>query len=410
MAGEFDDAKSYGSLPQPSTTSKEQSSRFGMMLKPIFTDSGYLYLFLSVPMLAVRWHWVAITCAIFSATICWLMGYAEYSVVDPMIFKSIYVVFGFALGFRNVRANARYGEALNHTKSLFGVSWSVITLFRESKARQKVEQAFVGLLRAIAEHMHAISHRSDSSYGLAGLRPSHPKGASSDDLWGYDMPDEVEVLIAPRSLMVSVFVMAGNEICMLEHAPLQERKRSLWMLRHKFFNAYEEIELLTLPSVTRAFWTLITNVLFVFGVALPWGISVSGHTQGLHDRKVHEHKFLDLFSAVGFKSLLFILSNTLMCMIVLFGLNALAHENEQPFKGVTASAGETIHLRELVDRFEDAVKSYEKQRDATGKLVGKQFSKEQFLSSDAEGEAAFLDNEEQALLCGKKYKGQSLCA
>merc|ERR1719271_1154667 len=94
-------------------------------------------------MLAVRWHWVAIACALFSATICWLMGYAEYSVVDPMIFKSIYVVFGFALGFRNVRANARYGEALNHTKSIFTTAWNVITLFRqnEKEMRVRVENA-----------------------------------------------------------------------------------------------------------------------------------------------------------------------------------------------------------------------------------------------------------------------------
>merc|ERR1719174_86996 len=84
-------------------------------------------------MLAVRWHWVAIACALFSATICWLMGYAEYSVVDPMIFKSIYVVFGFALGFRNVRANSRYGDALQSTSMMFGAAFQAITLFRASE-------------------------------------------------------------------------------------------------------------------------------------------------------------------------------------------------------------------------------------------------------------------------------------
>lgn len=387
--------QTYGSV-------SEDKGEDGIFLKPLFTDKGYLSLCFSVPLLALQWHWPSILSALASAVVCWFLGYSEYSVVDPMIFKSIYVVFGFALGFRNVRANARYGEALYYSKMLFGTAWSVITLFREKETRLKVENVMITLLNGIAEHFNAVSQRADSWYALPGLRPTQSMSSyydiTDDDFLGHDceLPAEVEVQVAPRNLMVSAFIMIGSEICIAEKAPFQERKRTFWLLRTNFFEAYEQCELLTMPSVTKAFWTLITNVLFIFGVALPWGISASGGHQGAHDTNHSLVPWKELLSSRSLHSLAFIVFNTLMCMIVLFGLNALAHENEQPFKG---GAIETIELDQLCDRFRVAVEGYERRRDKIERDVEAQISKEDALSNDYEGEAAHFDAEEHVRLC-----------
>merc|ERR1719487_2079449 len=77
-------------------------------------------------------------------------------------------------------------------------------------------------------------------------------------------------------------------------------------------------------------------------------------------------------------------------MVVLFGLNALAHENEQPFKGC---AFETIHIHKLVEAFRDAVKGYEKRLEGAQQEVNAQCSKDDALSSEPEGVAAFMDRE-----------------
>lgn len=396
--------QNYGAIASPSPLKENQS----MKLKPIFLDQSYLMLFLSVPTLAFQWHWISICSALVSAIICWGCGYARHSIVDPMIFKSLFVVFGFALGFRNVRSNFRYGEALNNCKQLFGTAWSVITLFREKEPRVTVEKAMIHLLECIAAHLRAVSVRQDSWYALVGLRPAAPReqgalmGAAYDfhEFRGTDIPEQVEVAVAPRNLMVSVFVMAGNEICKVEMLPLQERKRTFWLLRASFFLAFENCELLALPSVTRAFWTLITNILFLFGVMLPWGISGSGASQGLHNvnDKIDSHK--DFLSAESIQSLFFIMFNTLMCMVVLFGLNALAHENEQPFRG---GSSETVYVDQLVMKFREAVQGYEAGRDAAkndaeNDLEGLR-SKGTPLSDDPEGMAAFLDMAQHLDIC-----------
>jgi hypothetical protein len=392
------DDTGYGSFSQHGSPPKEIQEGGGIKIWPFIPRTGYLRLLIALTWLAFEWHWIAIVCATLSACTCWWAGYAEYSIVDPMIFKSIYVVFGFALGFRNVRANFRYGEALNHTKTLFGNAWCLVTLFRDTEQRRKVSSAVVCLLEAIANHVEAISYRADSWYGVIGLRPKIPHPEAHNELWfAPEAPDKIDVLVAPRALMVSVFVMAGNEICKTEQAPYQERKRTVWMLREHFFIAYEQIEVLALPSVTKAFWFLISNVLCLFGIALPWGISVSGHEQGLHDAaEVHHRAVGEVFTGHGFKSLFFIVFNTLTCMVMLFVLNALAHETEQPFRG---GAGEALQLKDLVRRFADAMKDYEGCRDVAGKDAEGQFSKGDALSTDPESEAAFLDNEIQKRIC-----------
>jgi len=274
----------------------------------------------------------------------------------------------------------------------------MITLFRDRETRMKVEGAMIDLLHCIADHLVALENRQDSVYGLVGLRPTYPEGASAADFWGHggDL-HEVEVQLAPRSLMNSVFVMAGNEICRIEPDPCQESKRTVWLLRETFFRAFENCELLTMPSVSRQFWTLITNVLFVFGVALPWGISGSGASQGLHDRAKDVGQ--DLWSRESLHSLAFICFNTLMCMVVLFGLNALAHENEQPFKG---GAHETVRIQQLVHRFRDAVHSYEDHRDTVSAKVSKALPPSPGLSEDPYSTSDFKDNQEQIFLCAGK--------
>lgn len=381
----------------------------GIHVKPFVSYYSFWGTLFSVPLLALQWHWVSICFALLSAVGCWSIGWAQYSVVDPMIFKSIFVVFGFASGFRNVRANQRYGDALNQVKLLFGSAWGVIALFRETQAdsRPKVELAMIHLLNAIVIHLQAITYRTDSWYALVGLHPTQPDevhdvvedGLVADisrrhlgkksEVEKTDL--EVEVALGPRPLMVSTFVMIGNEICRTEALPLQERKRTFWHMRLTFFTAYDFCEMLTMPSVTAVYQMVINFTLFLFGLAVPWGISVSGSKHNLHTANENHE---DLHTTESLKSLVFIVFNTFFCMIILFGLNALAHENEQPFRKVGITP-EAIELPELLSRFATAVRGYEA-RFSAAKVPESLLSNA--LSRDNEAETAFADVAQQLLV------------
>jgi len=61
-------------------------------------------------LLAFQWHSAVIIAGLISALIHWYFHMWELELVDPLVFKSIFLVFGFCLGFRNVRANSRIEE------------------------------------------------------------------------------------------------------------------------------------------------------------------------------------------------------------------------------------------------------------------------------------------------------------
>lgn len=400
----------------------------GIYTKPLHSVGhsgifGFLDAMITVPKLAFMWHWVSILFSIASAILCWSVGWEQYSTVDPMIFKSIFVVFGFALGFRNVRSNQRYGDALNNVKIMFGAAWSIIALFRqdEAESRRKVNIAMVKLLKSITRHLHAILYRTDSWFALVGLHPKDPEGdhdvleqgiveveqgiveeieeeirpmLSKQTTSTLDPERCVEVQLGPRPLMVSTFVMIGNEICRMETMPLQERKRAFWFARMQFFEAFDACELLTMPSVTMVYQMLINFSLFLFGLAVPWGIAVSGSKHKLHmanDIQDLAHGKIPKDDAL--QSLLFIVFNTSFCMIILFGLNALAHENEQPFK----AGPEAIQVDRILARFQEAVAGYEARMTAVGDVL--EVQKDKALSDNVESVAAFTDVAQHMLAC-----------
>lgn len=359
----------------------------GIMIRPLFAQTTCQKA-IAVPRLAFVWHPYSTCCALISVLICWSTGHAQHSVIDPMMFKSIFLVFGFALSFRNVRANFRYGEGLRNIRDLFAAAWSVIVLFPEPEQRKLVGAAMIRLLEAISDHFVSVANRGNHWYALVGLRPAKPhvdslacfavdekplahakSMAKTDGMCIFRSQDDseespvedIEMMFAPRHLMVTTFVMIGNAICRIEAMPLQDRKRTFWLLRDRFFVAYDNCEVLTLPSVTQVFSMLIDICLFAFGVLLPWG--VAGHSERHGIRFPKDASNLDKpLGAESIKALMFILLSTLGCALVLYGLNALAHENEQPFQGLHH---ETVKIHDLVARFRVALAAYERKRGTT---------------------------------------------
>ena len=59
--------------------------------------------------------------ALISAFVNWRLGFAEINIFDPMIFKSLLVVFGFTVGFRNVNAAERHAQGLKHCNELIPI-------------------------------------------------------------------------------------------------------------------------------------------------------------------------------------------------------------------------------------------------------------------------------------------------
>lgn len=310
---------------------------------------------LSIPYAAFFNHGWSVIAAVASALACWWLGYAEKSVFDSLIFKSILVIFGFAIGFRNSRANERRSQAQSAALELFSNAWSLLVVF-PSDSRPKVREALLYLLEAISQHIRIGAHRELYKYSIIGLRPQPPKRPA---WWEFSRnfqatkPDDVH--LGPRPLMATTILMLeeeferiypnnGNSLILRGfHQTVQSLKKS-----------YEEIVSLSQPSISDRLVMLIDFCLFMFGVALPWGIK-SYHLNlydTVPDPKV-EH-FLVHVSAGAFLVL-----NTLVCTTVLFGLNALAHEHEDPF----GDSGDDVDLGVMLAGFRKAVQCYEERRE-----------------------------------------------
>lgn len=320
---------------------------------------SWIYTLCSVPYAACRWHGVSIVAAVVSALLCWLLGFAKISIFDPLIFKSIFVVFGFAIGFRNARANQRRAEAEAVTHELFAAAWSLLVVF-PSDSRPKVREALLYLLEAIAQHVTVISDRHLYRYGIIGLRPLSRENESWWDCGHrFRPPADSQTSLSPRALMVVTLNMFEEEF-----ERLNPSKSLVLRTFHQqsllFKNSFNRVITLAMPSVSDRLIMLINFCLFMFAISLPWGIEsnqlnfhrVWGPAHP-HDRTLDNVMYS--FSAGGFKVL-----NTFVCTTVLFGLNALAHEHEDPF----GDASDDIDIHTLVVAFKKAVENYEERRAA----------------------------------------------
>lgn len=312
----------------------------------------------SVPLLALRWHPWSLALALMSCFICWLTDNAASRSIDPLIFKSVLVVFGLTLGFRLVRANCRLSEAEAATKQLFQSTLSIFVLLPDWSEPTCREQLLY-LLDVFCEHINIIANRYTFWYGLIGLRPKEAKKRSSLNralTMAKEDPEqtEVEADLCPRALMVSTICMCGEVIHQAEDRTNpgdQNIKRLWWETRQKFIGAYDEIEKLTLPSVSDGYVTLINFLLGGFGVAIPWGVNASSmdfHTQS------------PLIPLVHIPSGVFLALETIVCALSLYGLSGLAQEIEDPFDG---HGLHVIELSTILRNFKKTAMALEQCRD-----------------------------------------------
>jgi hypothetical protein len=118
--------------------------------------------------------------------------------------------------------------------------------------------------------------------------------------------------------------------------------------RTRFITAYDQIEVLAIPSVCDNYVLMVDIILAAFGVGLPWGIEVPGF---------YVSTGLSVLPQLHFSSSLLLVLNTLMVMLTLFGLNGLAQEIEDPFQGPHIE--DSIDIEQAVRVFRTKVDGYQ---------------------------------------------------
>lgn len=338
-----------------------------------FTE-GPIKRVLALPLLALKHHYIGILTTIASGCMCWHLGHAESAIIDDLIFKSIFIIFGFTMGFRNVRANQRYFDAMQQAASFYAAFWGIYTpLPTEVRARVREE-----LLLAVAQavgHVHRVSaDRRHCWYGIVGFEPTSDfpdvdlvttkppdpdapelglpcavsvaqvRSISLDSTLGQRVLSATTAVLAPRSRLIEILQGCEGEIETLEPGREQKLKRNFWLHRQQFLHSYDMLLALAMPSVTERFVMFVDMCLFFFAVTLPWGIKA----------KSIGHGPWKISSGV-----VLLLTTTLVVM-VMFTLNALTLQNEDPLSG---DAGD-IDLNRLTTVLEIGVAAYEKERSA----------------------------------------------
>eukprot|EP00927_Polykrikos_kofoidii_P058741 TRINITY_DN5346_c0_g2_i1.p1 TRINITY_DN5346_c0_g2~~TRINITY_DN5346_c0_g2_i1.p1 ORF type:complete len:479 (-),score=87.64 TRINITY_DN5346_c0_g2_i1:474-1826(-) len=398
---------------------------------PVFKELSLGLKILSIPRLAWRWHGYAIGASLISAIINWRLGFAEVNVFDPIIFKSLFVVFGFAVGFRNVNASKHHAFALKQCHQLVAGFWSIVLLFADiDDCRQQVHDAFRRVLLAFADHIISVSDRRAFWYAVASLEPSVPSceplpsenssrkiesvgGDAKDDAAKTSEPHEVQARAAkfmsdaastavafgrsaalaaasaaaapfadewaatatptlisaeagfsPRLLLVSTLLWCEEKLEVVELSlKTVHLRRAFWLYRQQVLKAYQEIESLAMPSMGHRYIMLIDMCFFMFAMCLPWGMTV----HPLISRLYYSQE--DAMTASGVTAGVCLCVNTVLCTMVLFGLNGLAREQEDPFRG---GGDEDISLHRLARLFDTGLKGYESRLDVLKAGKGKE--------------------------------------
>lgn len=315
-----------------------------------------------VPTLAVRRHGTNLLLTFLSTVVCFCSGYGAENIIDPMIFKAIFLVFGFSLGFRNVRANARRGDALEAMSKLFRSSWGILAVFPPASL-PKVREPLVLVLRALARHVRLISSETNWWYGISGLEPAPsraPEEAQEVGVfgfrWWWRRPQAHEVLrpeLGPEAMARAFLVTAEAELERLEAGLSQQRRRrTFWADKVAFLTAVDRVEAFSIPSVSARYKVLVDTCLLLLSISLPWGISVDRRLVGL-SRYIDYYDYLGrLRPGVG----LLLGINTMLVAIMLLGMNALAEETEDPF----GEHEEDVDLDGETAAFEVATLAYER--------------------------------------------------
>eukprot|EP00747_Dinoflagellata_sp_TGD_P182418 gnl/TRDRNA2_/TRDRNA2_36663_c0_seq2.p1 gnl/TRDRNA2_/TRDRNA2_36663_c0~~gnl/TRDRNA2_/TRDRNA2_36663_c0_seq2.p1 ORF type:complete len:370 (-),score=63.32 gnl/TRDRNA2_/TRDRNA2_36663_c0_seq2:61-1170(-) len=318
--------------------------------------------------LALRWYWGILIFVIASALLNFALTIHHdfVLVLHPLVFKSLLVVFGFILGFRNVRANNRTEEATSRMQELFSAAWTILML-TPSESRPRLSRAMVLALNELAGQINAVRKRKYWWYAMMEMRPDEENhlGFTGD---------------SGRTFLMHVLLMA--EELLGKNEPSAQAKtqklRILWPVRTKMLDTIDRIFHLCTPAVSDRYCALVDGCLFFFVVLLPWGLEATS---------------MDLAAATGVPWMVVSAAavsgfEAIFVAFVLLGLNALATENEDPFMGDY----EDLHLDSFVRIFELKIAFYEDQRAKVAEATkGQTFQG----ASEAEVEVWY-----HAIMCG----------
>jgi len=351
------------------------------------TPPGFARQSLNLCILALTENPLGICATVTSALVCWVCGYAEVSVIDPLIFKSIFIIFGFTMGFRNVRANQRCFEAMQHAHGLFMAIWGIYSPM-PLKSRLRIRDELLESMKAIAAHIHRVgAHRRNCWYGMLGLQPataelesesaeiakkaaisrygamdsSLPKDASLEAEDGARTPSQGDLrlssgasvartmdnqvssftyaLVSPLPRLLDVLMACEEELERIEQAPAQKLRRGFWFHKPQVLTHYEMLLSLSFPSVPDRFMCFVDVCLGFFAVSLPWGITCSPFHIG----------------KVSINTGVVLVFNTTLVVMVMFCLNGLTVQNEDPLSG----DGDDLNLNSLASAFTHAIMSHD---------------------------------------------------
>lgn len=290
-------------------------------------------------------HYWTLAACFFSAFLCAHNDQMSKSIFDPLIFKSIFVVFGFAIGFRNFRAHERRGMCLTTIRNICHAAWELLMLLPYDETRERMRDDLMSALEAIAEHVMRVADRQSYKYGLSGTEPPNccdnsPAGCNV-------------IKLGPSTLVAATLLELEDEMSRLqkahfedpEYGASQRYQRSFWAKKVQFDQEHYNLVNYTIPSVSDAYVVLINSSLFVFGLVLPWGLHCS--TVSVEETRV-----------MGAGT--FLILNTIVVMWILLGLNTLASQHEDPLM----PSYETIDVRQHVKVFREAVEAYDSARES----------------------------------------------
>lgn len=301
---------------------------------------------INLPLEAFQHHYCAILTTVFSSMLCTQMGYAEVWVIDPMIIKSIFVLFGFTMGFRNVRANQRYFDAMHQATLFFAGFWGVYApLPREVQV--KVRENLLESMQYAAGYIHRVADSRDNAWhGILGIEPPQHLQAVVDKVG--DSPEGFDIQgLDARLRLVQVLILIDSE---LQKRGDKADQRTYAIHQKQVLDGYDHLLALALPSVTNRFKIFVQICLAFFSVFMPWGIMT----------KPVEFYVLGYLCHISAGT--FLMVNTTSVIWVLFTLNSIINQNEDPVSG----DADDVNLVLLTDALVFEVQDYENRMVAKG--------------------------------------------
>mmetsp|Transcript_20724 Transcript_20724/g.33538 ORF Transcript_20724/g.33538 Transcript_20724/m.33538 type:complete len:441 (+) Transcript_20724:67-1389(+) len=333
--------------------SKYTDGNFDEFAKSGLEPRGIVWIFGNMLVMVLKHYWFTILCSMLSAIACARLQLKNWNVIDPLIFKSLFVVIGFALGFRNVQASTRRTQAMSYIADLYSSSWGIIGIFadEDDDIRKKVKDELYLATDAIAHHMMMITHPAGFFFGIVGLQPASATYGSDEFRHFLADFDDVSVCsdvnFSPRTQVTQFFFLCEDFINRKEDGSHSQKMiRSFWAEKACFIASYNHLVHLAIPSVSQRYASLIDFSLFCFGVALSWGIQASFHQLEMLSGQFHVNPQM------------WLILNTLSGILMLLLLNALAVEHED----IIGSNVDDIHMHKMAILFKTAVEGYEHSR------------------------------------------------